>query len=148
MEFVSQTHNNWFKIMTVSIPLCWNQISTQTQNITCSSAVSTPTQLNMSLQWTAPTLCDHAKHQDSGLHNLQASCDLHYSWQLLQHTKPTYWSNRLATTAYCYICIYIVTQSDPPTNYEEPTENGPLRIHVWMEPDSLYWLSLSTWAIC
>jgi len=56
-------------------------------------------------------------------------------------------SARLATTAYYYICIYIVTQSAPPTNYKEPAENGPLSIQVWMKPDSLYWPSLSIWAI-
>jgi hypothetical protein len=132
--------------MTVSIPLCWNHLSTQTQNISCPSAVSTPD--NMSLQWSAPTLCDHARHQDSGLHNLEkhhVTCTTINSCYNTPnpHTGATP-SVRLATTAYCYIRTYIITQSAPPTNYKEPTENGPLRIQVWMIPGSLYWPS---WAL-
>jgi hypothetical protein len=74
-------------------------------------------------------MCQHTKHQDSDLYNLQklhATCTT-VNTSPNPHTGVTQ-SARLAMTAYNYIIIYIFTQSAPPTNYKEPAKSGPLRI--------------------
>jgi len=77
----------------------------------------------MSLQWTAPTLCDHAKHQDSGLHSLQkyhvtTTVDSCYNTPN-PHTGATP-SARLATTTHCYICWLAVCS----THYSQWTQTS------------------------
>ena len=86
--------------------------------------------INISSQWSAPTLCDHAKHHDSGLHSLQkhhVTCTTVNSCYNTPnpHAAATP-SARLATTATSADWQYA-----PSTTHNRPTQ-------VRIKPDSWY----------